>query len=84
MSATVDPIAAAATRARALESLPEPNERRRIREAAGVPIAAVADALSVSRAAVSRWEAGQRLPAGELAEQYAAVLDRLRGLAPQT
>lgn len=33
----------------------------------------------MSRPAVTRWELGQRTPRGDLAERYAAALDRLAG-----
>ena len=51
--------------------LPSPTERRRIREAAGVPVQALADAIHVSRWTIHRFDRrsgyrnGERLPSRE-------------------
>jgi len=50
---------------------------RHIREAAGLSASEVARQLGVSPAAVSRWERGERVPRGELAERWAEVLRAL-------
>lgn len=72
-----NPLAAALALAHARESLPSAIERRRIREAAGVSLTAIAESVGVSRAAVSRWESGQRSPRGQLVFAYRDVLNRL-------
>jgi DNA-binding transcriptional regulator YiaG len=78
MSTVVDPIETAAALARARDSLPSPEERRRLRESAGVTVAAVAAVVGVSRAAVTRWEAGERSPRGDHVHAYIDVLSRLK------
>ena len=47
--------------------LPVPPDRRRIRIAAGISQAELGDALSVSRAAIARWEKGSRVPSRKFA-----------------
>jgi DNA-binding transcriptional regulator YiaG len=49
-------------------------EARRIRQAAGLSQADLARACSVSAPAISRWEAGSRIPRGEAARRYAAII----------
>lgn len=63
-------------RTRAL--LPSPAERRRLRTAAGLTIAAVAAASGVTPPAVSMWEKGTRQPTGAALEAYVRVLGVLR------
>ena len=63
--------------ARLRSTLPAAPVRRRIREHAGVPQAAIAGALGVDRATVSRWETGSRMPHGPLLRRYLTLLDRL-------
>jgi DNA-binding transcriptional regulator YiaG len=53
-------------------------ENRRIREAAGMPRAAVGAALGVTTAAVAGWETGRRVPRGEPALAYAKLLRSLQ------
>jgi transcriptional regulator with XRE-family HTH domain len=65
-------LALSATR-RAAQS----GQARRIRIAAGLSLADLAAALGVSRAALSRWETGHRIPRGEAAQRYAGLLDAL-------
>jgi DNA-binding transcriptional regulator YiaG len=77
-STIADGLTTAVRRARAVRELPPPDERRRIRVRAGVSLSVVADAVGVTRAAVARWEAGQRSPSGDLVFAYAAALDRLK------
>lgn len=59
--------------------LPEPAERRRIRQAAGLSLKRVGEALGVSESAIWHWEngtAGQG-PALENAAAYRKLLDEL-------
>ncbi len=57
--------------------LPSPDICRAIREQAGLRQSELADALGVSKAAVSRWEGGSRQPQGELRERYVAAIGKL-------
>lgn len=50
---------------------------RRLREEAGISQAEVAAAVGVTRACVSRWEAGARKPTGSAAQRYARLLELL-------
>jgi DNA-binding transcriptional regulator YiaG len=50
---------------------------RLIREGAGISGSELARELGVSRAAVSRWERGERAPKGDVAQAWAAILRRL-------
>lgn len=52
-------------------------QARRIRIAAGLSLADLAAALGVSRAALSRWECGHRVPRGAAAQRYAGLLEAL-------
>lgn len=52
-------------------------EARRIREAAEVSQAEAAASLGVSRSAVCLWELGNRLPRGDVALRYHALLETL-------
>jgi len=67
-------------RARARRQLPSAEERRRIREAAGVSQRELALALGVSWTAVQRWENGAR-PRSRV-EEYATALAQLAEAAP--
>jgi DNA-binding XRE family transcriptional regulator len=58
--------------------LPPPPVRRAIRVAAGLPQGAVARAIDVSRATVTRYELGVREPRGEVRRRYAEALERMR------
>lgn len=66
----------------AKRALPPPAARRALRLAAGASIADVADAVGVTRQAISYWELGRRTPRGEALRRYVAVLDVLRGSGP--
>lgn len=55
-------------------ALPPPAERARLRQAQGLSQAQVADALGVSRGAVSGWEKGRYDPHGVVREEYAELL----------
>ena len=61
-------------------TLPPPEERRTIRERAGLSQEGVGALLGVSQACVGRYEAGQRRPRGDLLVRYAGVLRDLRDL----
>lgn len=54
---------------------------RAIRETAGLSLAEVAREVGVTKAAVSRWETGKRVPRGEAAVAYARLLRALAGLS---
>jgi DNA-binding transcriptional regulator YiaG len=69
-------VEALLTRVRARRRLPPAEERRRIRESAGVSQREFARALGVSWTAVHRWENGARPRDHETA--YAEALDALR------
>ncbi len=58
--------------------LPPPSKCRQLRRRAGITQTAVAEALDVNRATVSRWEAGSRTPTGDKLLSYLEVLDLLR------
>lgn len=57
--------------------LPVPAERVRLREAAGLTQAAVAQALQVRVQSIQAWEAGRAEPKGERLEAYRRLLDGL-------
>jgi len=59
--------------------LPSPAVARAIREDAGLAQDDLARALGVTRAAVSRWESGERYPRTENLARYLELLDHLRG-----
>lgn len=65
-------------RARARRRLPEPAERRRLREEAGLSQADVAAVVGVGRPEVTRYENGERSPRGEALVRYEKLLRRLR------
>ncbi|MFB6679116.1 multiprotein-bridging factor 1 family protein [Streptomyces sp. NPDC056390] len=57
--------------------LPSPAERVRLREAAGLTEAAVAQALGVRVPSIQAWEAGRAEPKGERLEAYRRLLEGL-------
>ena len=57
--------------------LPEPAERKAIRERAGVSLQRIADELGVSVTSIWHWENGQDGPSLENAARYAALLAQL-------
>lgn len=65
----------------AARRLPEPNERRRIREQVGLTQDEIANQLGVSRATVARWEAGTRRPRRQHVTAYAGLLRQLSRVA---
>jgi DNA-binding transcriptional regulator YiaG len=62
---------------REAQSLPRPSEARAIRVAAGVSQARLAAELEVHEMTVCRWEAGTRVPHGDLRLAYARLLREL-------
>lgn len=62
---------------RARRALPEPEERRQVRESAGLSLRAFANAIGVSPSTVARWESGEREPSGPFLFVY---VDGLRTL----
>jgi DNA-binding transcriptional regulator YiaG len=52
-------------------------EAREIREAARLSQSDIARSVGVHFSTLSRWESGNRLPRGQAALRYAALLDRL-------
>lgn len=65
-------------KSQAHRELPGPALRRAIREDAGLSQADLAEPLGVTRAAVCRWETGDRRPRGRLLVAYAELLQTLR------
>lgn len=53
---------------------------KRLREAAGLSRADLARLVGVTQPAISRWEAGERVPRGSSAIAYARALRRLEEL----
>ena len=66
-------------RLRAKRDMPLPEERRRIRLAAGASLRDVARELGVSHTAVRRWETEPSVPRGSRVP-YLRLLDELRRL----
>jgi transcriptional regulator with XRE-family HTH domain len=64
-------------KARVHRELPSPKVCRMIREQAGLSQNDIADALGVSRVAVTRWENGARRPRGRLLRRYARLLEEI-------
>ncbi|KUN03945.1 hypothetical protein AQI95_21130 [Streptomyces yokosukanensis] len=58
--------------------LPMPEERRAIREAADLSQQELADAIGVTRQAVSHWEAGIRTPRGIFLDRYIDAIRAMR------
>ena len=61
-------------RVHAHRELPDPAGRRAARENAGIAVRELAEALGVSRQCVAQWEAGSRVPRGELLVRYVEAL----------
>lgn len=70
----------------AQDPLPEPAERRRLREAAGLSQTQIAKALDARREAVGNWETGKTEPRPPKRAAYARLLEGLaaRFPAPET
>ena len=64
------------------EVLPEPAERARLREAAGVAQSAVASALSTTTQTVKNWESGRSEPRPPRLQAYKRLLDGWAQLYP--
>ena len=64
-------------RERRRKSLPGPIERRLFRMQAGLTQQDVAACLKLSRAAISRYESGDRAPRGKTLDRYLDVLGKL-------
>lgn len=61
--------------------LPPPQERRELRTATGLTQQELADAVGVTRAAISQWEKGVRTPRGALLDRYVDALNAMREAA---
>lgn len=59
-------------------ALPAPNECRAIRIASGLTQGELAEAIGVTRQAVTQWETGTRSPRGRLLDSYAEAIATLR------
>ncbi|MGW1779233.1 helix-turn-helix domain-containing protein [Streptomyces sp. NPDC002143] len=65
------------TQQRPVPPLPSPKERRRLREAASLTQAQVAEQVGVARETVRAWESGRTTPHGPKREAYANLLASL-------
>ncbi|MEU3611050.1 helix-turn-helix domain-containing protein [Streptomyces sp. NPDC006872] len=65
------------TQQRPVPPLPSPKERRRLREAASLTQAQVAEQVGVARETVRAWESGRTTPRGPKQEAYAKLLASL-------
>jgi DNA-binding transcriptional regulator YiaG len=61
--------------------LPEPTERRALREAAGLSQQEIADIVGVTRNTISGYELGVRTPQGAHLDRYVEALRALREAA---
>ncbi|CAM5685888.1 hypothetical protein SAVIM338S_07481 [Streptomyces avidinii] len=68
--------------AAAQDALPHPDERKRLREAAGLSQDQIAQALSVRRETVTSWETGRTAPRPPKRAAYARLLNGLADLHP--
>ncbi|MFJ3841627.1 telomere-associated protein Tap [Streptomyces sp. NPDC090054] len=68
--------------AAAQDGLPEPDERKRLREAAGLSQDQIAKALSVRRETITSWETGRTAPRPPKRAAYARLLEGLAALHP--
>ncbi|MFF7081319.1 telomere-associated protein Tap [Streptomyces lavendulae] len=68
--------------AAAQDGLPGPDERKRLREAAGLSQDQIARALSVRRETVTSWETGRTAPRPPKRAAYARLLEGLAALHP--
>ncbi|MFE4055604.1 telomere-associated protein Tap [Streptomyces sp. NPDC059096] len=66
----------------AQDDLPDPAERKRLREAAGLSQAQIAKALDARREAVGNWETGRTEPRPPKRAAYARLLDGLAARFP--
>lgn len=65
-------------RLRVRRDLPSPEQRRDLRQGAGLSQSALAEAIGVTPQAVSYWEAGLRTPRGVLLDRYVEALRALQ------
>ena len=76
-------IAQELDRVRMRERLPAPKYRQRVRERSGLSQSALARAIHVDPATISRWESGEREPDDAHLAPYLDALERLaREVAP--
>ncbi|MEU8843019.1 helix-turn-helix domain-containing protein [Streptomyces roseus] len=66
----------------AQDPLPHPDERKRLREAAGLSQDQIAKALSVRRETITSWETGRTAPRAPKRAAYARLLEGLSTLHP--
>jgi DNA-binding transcriptional regulator YiaG len=66
-----------AEKLQALRARTASGEARKIREAARLSLNDIARSVGTHYSTIARWESGERLPRGEAALRYAALLDRL-------
>jgi DNA-binding transcriptional regulator YiaG len=66
-----------AERLQAVRELTISGRAREIREAAHLSLSDIGRSIGTHYSTVARWEYGQRLPRGEAALRYAALLERL-------
>ncbi|MFI0964655.1 helix-turn-helix transcriptional regulator [Streptomyces sp. NPDC021080] len=69
------------SRLRIRVDLPSPDERRELREKAGLSQQELADVVGATRQAVGHWEAGNRTPRGKLLDRYVEAIRVLREAA---
>lgn len=62
-------------------NLPQPAQCRALRVAAGLSQQDMAEAVGVTRAAVSHWENGARRPRGQVLARYTEAIGALRSTA---
>jgi DNA-binding XRE family transcriptional regulator len=74
-------VAARVAARQAARNLPEPADRQRIREAAGLTRSDVAELIGVTRQCVWAWENGRIRPQGQRGTDYAVLLRELRALS---
>ena len=63
-----------------LPELPDPAERRRLREAAGLSVIELARQMGVAHITVSRWENGQDPKSGVYRRLYSDALNQLAAM----
>ncbi|MFF2384073.1 helix-turn-helix transcriptional regulator [Streptomyces sp. NPDC058108] len=66
------------SRLRVRKDLPNPDQRRALREAAGLSQQELGDAIGVTRQTVSHWEAGRYSPRGPLLDRAVEAYGILR------
>ena len=79
MTSTLDREAVLSLRRRGRAHLPTPDERRSIRQSAGVRVGDLAEVLGVSEATVYAWELGLRNPGPNVRDRYLQALRLLGG-----